>query len=253
MNRMRTLLPVASPSVDLHEFFADGWLGVGGLRVNFISSVDGAATANGLSEGLQTPGDNAVFAVLRDLADVVLVGSRTAAAEGYEPIDLPADRVARRQAFGLAAVPPTAVITRSLRLDPASPLLAGAPPDRRTIVVTCAGSDPDRRAELAKVADVLVCGEQDVDLAAAIRALNERGLTRILCEGGPTLFAELAAVDLVDEVCLTVSPMLLGPGSARIVAGSPWPDPPRRLGLRGLLEDDVALFLRMSRRDGPSR
>src|SRR2546423_4104777 len=68
---MRALLPEPRPDVDLHQHYARHWLDRGGVRANFISSVDGAVSVAGLSRGLQTPGDNWVFAVLRDLADVV--------------------------------------------------------------------------------------------------------------------------------------------------------------------------------------
>jgi len=119
---MRVLLPAGSApeasasdgSVDLHAHYAQGWLPQGGVRVNFVSSVDGAAEAAGLSRGLQTPGDNAVFAVLRDLADVILVGAATAAAERYRPSNPSVQRRAIRAGLWLAAAPACAVITSSL-------------------------------------------------------------------------------------------------------------------------------------------
>jgi riboflavin biosynthesis pyrimidine reductase len=94
------------------------------------------------------------------------------------------------------------------------------------------------------VADVVVCGDSDVDFAGAHAALVERGLTRILSEGGPTLFAEMARAGVVDELCLSVTPLLTGPGARRIVAGELWPGDPVALGLTGLLEEDGALFCR---------
>lgn len=248
---MRALLPELIDDVDVHQHYASGWLADGGVRVNFISSLDGAASAAGLSEGLQTAGDNEVFAALRDLADVVVAGARTALAEGYQPIELSAARVERRRALGLSADLPTAIMSRSLHLDPAAPLFTQARPQAPTIVITCSDSDPERRAELAAVADVVECGEHQVDLATALDALRARGLSRILCEGGPTLFAALADDNLVDDVCLTVSPILTGPGAPRIVAGPAWVTPPRRRELIGLLEEDSALFLRLGRQRRP--
>src|SRR4051794_27706325 len=106
---MQQLLPSASGAevelaeVDLHEHYAGaGWLDSGGVRVNFIASADGAASFAGLSRGLQTPGDNRVFAALRDLADVILVGAATATAEGYRPSAPGANRRAIRSGYGLA-------------------------------------------------------------------------------------------------------------------------------------------------------
>ena len=240
---MRALLPGPTEDVDLREFYARDWLDVGGVRMNFVASVDGAATAEGKSKGLQTPGDNRVFTALRDLADVVLAGAGTVRIEGYRPIPMSATRAERRARYGLPPVLPTAVISRSLRLDPDAPLFTAAPDGGRTIVITTAAADPGTRRALEQVADVAVCGQDDVDLAAARRALEERGHRRVLSEGGPTLFAEMAAAGVVDELCLSVTPMLAGPGARRIVAGELWQQP-RQLRLTGLLEEDGALFAR---------
>jgi riboflavin biosynthesis pyrimidine reductase len=244
---MRVLLPAppepADP-VDVHEFYADGWLADGGVRVNFVASADGAATEGGLSRGLQTPGDNRVFAALRDLADVVLAGAGTVRAEGYAAITVSDRRRTVRERYGLRPTLPTAVVSRSLLLDPGDELFTATPPGAPTIVLTCAGADPARRAELELVADVVVCGDENVDLAAGRTALRERGLTRVLCEGGPILFAQLADAGVVDELCLSITPMLTGPGARRIVAGVPWSGDPRPLRLAGLLEEDGALFCR---------
>lgn len=245
MGTMRALLPDAADDVDLHQHYARHWLEPGGIRANFISSVDGAVTIAGRSRGLQTPGDNRVFAVLRDLADAVVVGAGTARVEGYGVVDLSARRRAIRRQLGLDEALPTVVVSHSLQLDPGTSLFAGDGP--RTVVVTRAGADRTLHERLDAVADVLVCGDQVVDLAAACRALAERGLTRLLCEGGPTLFAGLAHAGLVDELCLTVAPLLAGPGAGRIVAGTSWPLSTagrNALRLEGLLEEDEALFCR---------
>jgi riboflavin biosynthesis pyrimidine reductase len=240
---MRALLPESCDDVDVHDFYADGWLDRGGVRVDFVASVDGAAQAAGRSAGLQTPGDNRVFAAQRDLADVVLVGAGTAMAEGYAPVVIGPRRLEVRRRYGLADVLPTAVLSRTLRLDPAAPLFAGAPATARTIVLTCAAAPPATRAALAEVADVVLCGEDAVDPGRARAALEERGLRRILCEGGPTVFGELAAAGVVDELCLSITPFLVGPGPTRIVAGAA-AAATSTLSLAGLLEEDGALFAR---------
>jgi len=241
MGTVRTLLPFRDDHlpVDVHEHYAAQWLEHGGLRANMVASADGAAAADGLSAGLQTPGDNRVFAALRDLADVVLVGWSTAAAEGYGPAH---PHVETRRRWGLAPHLPIAVISRSLRLDTGSRLFDGS----RPFVVTCATSDERRRAEVAEHAEVLVCGDDDIDYAAVRHALGTHGLTRVLCEGGPTILARTLASGELDELCLTVSPRALGPGGARIVTGEQWGDGTRELWLVSLLEEDGALFLRYS-------
>jgi riboflavin biosynthesis pyrimidine reductase len=242
---MRALLPHPVAEVDVHEHYARHWLDRGGVRANFVSSADGAVTVAGRSRGLQTPGDKRVFAALRDLADVVLVGAGTAREEGYVSLALSSRRRALRAGIGLAELLPVAVVSRSLRLDPVAHLLTGDHP--RTIVLTGATSDPDARARLDGIADVVVCGDDAVDLGAARSALAERGLTRILCEGGPTLFAAMARAGLVEELCLSLSPQLAGPGPGRIVSGPSWPlelAARHELALDGLLEEDGALFCR---------
>lgn len=241
---MRALLPLPTDDVDVHSHYAAGWTQPGGLRVDFVSSLDGAATVDGKSEGLQTRGDNAVFAALRDLADVVLVGGGTARAEGYAPVELPAERVARRREYGFAPVLPTAVISGHLNLDPDAALFTQAPPAARTVVITCAAADRETRSRLQAVADVAICGEDAVDLAAARAALEDRGLRRILCEGGPSLFADLARARVADELCLSLTPLLAGPGALRVVRGTEWAEPRRDLTLAGLLEEEGALFVR---------
>lgn len=247
MGTMRALFPYPEDDVDVHARYADGWLDGGGLRADFVSSVDGAVTVAGLSRGLQTRGDNQVFAALRDLADVVLVGGGTARAEGYAAAHPGGERLSQRRRFGLAPVLPTAVVSRSLRLDPAAPLFTDADSDARTIVITCEAGDAVVRAELERVADVIACGDQDVELGAAREALERRGLRRILCEGGPTLFADLCRAGVVDELCLSLTPFLAGPGPGRITAGAIWPVTEGelvRLRLAALLEEDGALFCR---------
>jgi riboflavin biosynthesis pyrimidine reductase len=263
---MRVLLPAgdASPDsapVDLHAHYAEGWLAEGGVRVNFISSVDGAATSAGRSRGLQTPGDNAVFAALRDLADVILVGAATAATEGYRPANPSASRRAVRDRFGLAEVPAIAVMSSSLELDLSAELFSAAvraptlvitgstgPMGVRTDIIDLAATDT--RLQLVQAPSMPDGG---VDFAASVQALRELGYRRILCEGGPRLFAAGVAAGAVDELCLTLSPMLAGPDGPRIVAGESWPaELAPRLRLAGLLAEDDALFCRYLLRAQPS-
>ena len=240
---MRALLPAPLDDVDVHAYYAAGWLDRGGLRMNFIASADGAVHVNGLSKGLQTPGDNAIFAALRDLADVVLIGAGTAVGEQYDALAFGARRRAIRREHGLRESLPTAVISRTLRLDPAAAMFTDPLPGAQAIVLTCASADAEQRRLLKQVAEVIDCGDETVDSVLARQALEERGLTRILCEGGPNAFADLARDAVVDELCLTISPMLAGPGAGRIIAGGDWPVP-HELKLVGLLEEDGALFCR---------
>lgn len=212
------------------------------LRVNFVTSLDGAVSLDGYSEGLSSPGDKRVFHLLRTLADAVLVAAGTVRHEGYGPLTLdPAQRDLRR-GLRLAPYPTMVVVSGSLDLDPAASVFAGAPV--RPVVVTHAAAPPPRPG-LAAVADVLTCGDTEVDLAAALAVLRRRGLGQVLCEGGPALLGALTAADLVDELCLTLAPLLAGPGAGRITAGPP--GPPRAMTLRHALSADGQLLLRYAR------
>ena len=213
------------------------------LRVNFVSSVDGAVEVGGRSAGLSSPPDQRILHLLRTQCDALLIGAGTLRVERYGPIELPdRDRVRRRE-HGLAEHPTLVVVSGSLALDPRQPAFVDAPV--RPIVLTHAAAPADRRAALAATTEVVVAGEQRVDLAGAVAALHDRGLRQILCEGGPHLFGGLVAADLVDEVCLTVSPVLAGAGPGRIIAGEP--SRLRRLALHDALTADGSLMLRYRR------
>lgn len=240
---MRRLLP--EPAGDLTD---DGLLAAYAppeevrrhVRANFVASADGAGALDGRSGGLSSPADRRVFHLLRDLADVILVGAGTARAEGYSHPAYGEDRRARRRALGLAELPTIAVVSGKLDLEPTSRLFAGGPV--RTLMITSAAAPPDRRAALEQVAETVVAGDDHVDLRAALDALEDRGLRRVLCEGGPTLLGALVATGLLDELCLTVAPLLAGPGAARIITGPAHEPRPLRLG--HVLTEDGALFLR---------
>jgi riboflavin biosynthesis pyrimidine reductase len=238
---MRRLLPDPGP-VDDDGLVAAYRLPPGrSLRVNFVASLDGAITIEGRSGGLGTPGDQRIFDLLRALADVVLVGHGTAAAEGYGPIT-PDTRVGRlRASLGRPATAPIAVVSRRASLDPAG-RLATSP----TILVTCEAADAARRAALADAGvTVLVCGDDDVDLPTALHALAGLGHEQVLCEGGPSLLHAALDAGVVDELDLSIAPALVGTGP-RLVGGA-LPEPARP-ELRQVLEQDGVLFVRYALR-----
>lgn len=212
-------------------------------RVNFVTSVDGAVTLDGFSEGLSGGPDKRVFGLLRMLCDGLVVGAGTLRHEGYRAVRLTEERRAWRREHGLVEYPTLVVVSGSLDLNPAQAAFADAPV--RPIVVTHGRAPADRREAISGVAEVLTAGDDAVDLAAALDRLRERGLAHLLSEGGPHLFGSLTAADLVDEVCLTVSPIVAGPGAGRITAGPA--SPPRGMALRHVLEAEGSLLLRYTR------
>ncbi len=209
------------------------------LRVNFAESLDGAVTLGGFSAGLSGPEDKRLFAILRMLCDALVVGAGTVRNEGYGALRPPPERREWRLANGFAEYPTLVVVSRTFALDPDQPAFADAPV--RPIVLTPVKVS-DHRIE--PVADV-VTYEGD-DLTDGIAKLRERGFNRILCEGGPNILGALTAADLVDELCLTLAPLLAGPGAGRITAGPPTPQP-RRLELRHVLSGDGQLMLRYTK------
>jgi riboflavin biosynthesis pyrimidine reductase len=223
---MRQLFPEVVDVVDPADVYADLPEATGrpGVRLNMISSVDGATTLDGVSGGLGGLGDKRVFAVLRSLADVVIVAAGTMRAEHYGP-----------------ATVPIAVVTRSAHLDWQSPFFAEA--KARPIVLTGDDAPEENLEHAAAVADVVLAGRGGVDLRRAVDALGERGFRHVLAEGGPTLNAELALAGVLDELCLTLSPKLAAGDAKRILAGPALPSPMELL-VRSVLEDEGYLFLR---------
>ena len=185
---------------------------------NFVAGIDGAIAVDGRAGGLSSPEDQVVFRLLRSLADVVLVGAGTFRAERYPPLRAsPAERAEREQR-GQSPAPALAVVSRSLQLDWDRPSFTEA--EERPLVLTCAEADADARRRADAVADVVVTGERQVDLPASLAALRDRGHEVVLCEGGPSLLSELLAHDLLDELCLTIAP-LVGGDPSRLVADEP--------------------------------
>ena len=243
---MRQLFPVPGDvhPVDAYARPEPAEPGRSRVRLNMIASVDGATSVDGRSGALGGPADKAMFATLRSLADAILVGAGTMRAEGYGPVRLSDAARGRRQARGLSPVPPIAVISRTCRLEWEAPFFTEA--EQRPLVVTVGSAAAADRRRAAEVADVIISGETDVDLARALSALVERGCTEIVSEGGPGIAAQLATVGLLDEVCLTVSPMLAAGQGGRILDG-PALSPLLPLELVHVLEADGYLFLRYRR------
>lgn len=182
-----------------------------------VASVDGSATRDGRSGPLGGPADLVALRRLRDACDVVLVGAGTIRDEGYDALPGSAERRAERVRRGLHPRPRVAIVTASGMLDPDLPVFgdAGHPP----LVLAADGADRAGLAALDGRAEVRRIGPAPLDGEALVACLVAEGLTRVTCEGGPHLAAALLAADRVDEVFLTLAPVLLGGGGPRIVGG----------------------------------
>ena len=188
------------------------------LFANMVTTIDGATAIDGRSSSIGDEQDGVVFRALRAAADVIVVAAATARAEGYKRPTLPPHLVSWRRSRGWDDVPRIAVVSMSLELD-LEPF-GGEPP----IVITGESSPSRLRDELSSRTEVVVRGDDRVELTSAVAALRDMGLGRVLSEGGPSLNGQLAAQDLVDEWCVTIAPIVVGGDSKRIVAG-PLVDP----------------------------
>lgn len=213
------------------------------LALNMIVSLDGATAVAGRSGGLGGPADRAVFSALRAVSDVILVGAGTLRTEDYGPPRTPPARRAERVARGQGEYPRLAVVSASVDLDPQRPVFADAP--EPPLLYTVADAPPDRVAAMGAVCEVVVVGAGRVDPRAVLADLDGRGVRTVLAEGGPKLNGDLVAAGLVDELDLTVAPLLVGGDSDRVAVG---PEvAPRGMALAHLWEADGFLFARYTR------
>lgn len=249
---VRQLLPAASDEVDLADAYRPPTIPPDRpfVRCNMISTLDGAVSLNGASGMLGGPPDRRVFQVLRSLADVILVGAGTVRAERYGPARLDDVLRAQREDRGQPAVPPIAVITGSVNIDWSGRFFVEA--EQRPIIFTTRSTVKSARAAGGHIADVIAAGEVRVEIPAVVDHLHRAGHRSILLEGGPGINAEVVAAGLLDELCLTLAPMLVAGAGPRVLAGSELV-PPLRLQIVHLLEEDGFCFyrLRVERESAP--
>jgi riboflavin biosynthesis pyrimidine reductase len=255
---VRQLLPVPHGDDANDEVSADAVYGDLALRresadtkpyliLNMVESLDGAITLDGLSGGLSSAADKAVFSYLRSLADIVLVGASTAREEGYNPPKLPPHRIAERIARGQQPLPQIALISASMKMDWSANLFsvdpARDPQPPRPIVICPEDTDPALLEPAYAAADIITAGQGRVDCSLALTKLHAAGARLVLCEGGPGINGQLLEAGLVDELCLTLSPALVG-GLGRRISGSDEPHEAISLELLTAAEAGGMLLLR---------
>ncbi|MBB3039983.1 pyrimidine reductase family protein [Hoyosella altamirensis] len=218
------------------------------LRVNFVSSIDGAVTSGGLSGALSSETDKHLFGLLRELADVVVVGAGTVRAENYGGVAISDDARQRRLEAGQSAVPQIAVVTASANLDPHSRLFTdtAVPPLIFTSEQAPQGAIAALRAAGAEVNKIRVGPTGTLDSHEILRILRSSNRGKVLCEGGPSLLGALLAADLVDDLCLSVTPVLTAGSSGRIATGE-LPQQRRMRLAHTLSGDDGTVFTRWVR------
>lgn len=246
---MRQILPTAVDDVDpLSLYLADPrpahtdrpW-----VMLNMVTTVDGATAFDGVSGGLGGEGDRIVFGAVRASCDWIVAAAGTVRAERYGLPRGTEEAAAARTAAGREALPRLAVVTGSLDLDPDLPLFRGGDDRPPPVVLTGHSAPPERIDELAEAAEVVVLDSPRPTPRLILDALAARGAEVVLVEGGPTFNGQLHDADVIDELCLTVSPQIVGGSSLRAVAGGA----PRLTEFRidRILEDEATLFLRYVR------
>lgn len=210
------------------------------VQSNMVQSLDGKiAGVDGLSGTISSPADKRVFAVLRSLADVVIVGASTIREEGYTRLPARQRFAEARQARGQEPAPVLAIITGSGNLDVEHLTSAGS---GRIIVFTTAEDDEVLQRLRSSLDEVIRVDTADPH--TVLKALAQRGFKRALCEGGPSLLGAWAAAEAIDEMCVTTSPLLVG-GDGPGILGHVELDGPAGLRLLSAVEGDSTLMLRL--------
>ena len=201
------------------------------VRAMMVTTLDGAAAGpDGLSGSISGAADQAVFAAVRRLADAILIGAATLRAERYTPMRAKEEDAEARREQGLAAAPRLVIVSGSLEMPWSEPVFSEStlPP----LILTGTNPDPAALARVPETCEVVTLAGDTVNVAAVLDAMEERGLRRIVCEGGPTLLHELVAAGLLDEADITVSPVFTGTNMS-----------PHTPGLREVAEFELAQVL----------
>ncbi|MGI8663807.1 MAG: pyrimidine reductase family protein [Acidimicrobiales bacterium] len=215
------------------------------VLANMVGGLDGSAAFGGRVGPLSEGADVELFRQLRAVADVVLVGASTFRGEGYGPVELPETRCASRVRAGRSAVPRLAIVSGSLDLDWTARAFSASRVESRPLVITAAAADAERLDTAEQHAEVVIAGADRVDLREALAKLAGGEDTVILCEGGPTLLGELVGLGLLDELCLTIAPIM--GGDELPIALAPRGTALARFTMRHVATDGRSLFLRYER------
>ena len=214
------------------------------VMINMIASADGAIEVGGTSEALGNPADKAVFSAVRACADWIVAAAGTVRAERYGLPRPGAESRRARRAAGRADRPRLAVVSASLNLDLDLPLFADQRPgEDPALILTGSAAPPEAIECLEPVSEVMKLRSRRPQPDEILAELHRRGAEVVLCEGGPSFNAQLADAAMIDELCLSVAPLVTGGDSPRIVHGSVR-TLPLNMSIDHLLESSSTLFIR---------
>lgn len=222
MTFTKQIFPETIENIDLNIAYAYPEENKAFLRTNMVSSIDGAISIDGHAHGLSNETDKKIYRAMRNLADVILVGARTMRIEKYKPAAIDEKNQALRILRGQMSIPPVALVSMSGLFDWDLPFFKDA---KVKPFIFTSDEGFNVASEGKDLAEIIKCGKDKVDLHKVIEELSSRGLNKILCEGGPTLNAHLLSAGLIDELCLTISPMIVQGNEARIFDGPKFDTP----------------------------
>lgn len=210
------------------------------VAANMVTSLDGRAAVEGGSTGLGGPADREFFLKLRTRFDAIMVGAGTLRAERYGRLVRDPQARALRERIGLPHDPLAVIVSGRLDLPWDAPLFTDG--GGRVLVFTREQPDPKPETATSLRIHSMPGG---IDLAGALRHLRrERGIRALLCEGGPHLLGQLVDADLLDELFLTVSPLVTGGDGPRVAEHN---DLTRRFQPHRILLGDGDLLVRYRR------
>ncbi len=215
------------------------------VRAMMVMSLDGAITgADGRSGSISSATDRAIMKLVRRFSDAVLIGASTMRAERYSPMKANDDDVAARRSLGLDDAPVIAIVSASLDLPWELPAFSDS--HRRPIVITSTACDEEAAERAEHHCELVRVPGLTENPGAIIDALEERGLHRIICEGGARLLGDLTRAGRLDEFDVAISPTFANNGQALLHARF---EVPKRLTLAHVFEDEGFLFTRYLRAD----
>ena len=245
---MRRLLPGPVADIDPMELYPvlrrPKPAGRPWLMINMIASADGAIAVDGTSGALGNAADEAVFSAVRACADWIVAAAGTVRAERYGLPRPGAESRRARRAARRADRPRLAVVSASLDLDLDLPLFAERRPDEDLpTILTGRDAAPQAVERLESVAEVVRLASARPQPAEILSELDRRGAEVVLSEGGPSFNAQLADAGVIDELCLSIAPLVAGGNSPRIMHGS-LRTVPLNMSIDHLLEASDTLFVR---------
>jgi 5-amino-6-(5-phosphoribosylamino)uracil reductase len=207
------------------------------VMLNFVISIDGATAVDGQSTKLGDEDDLAMFQALRTVPDVILVGAKTVIVEDYRPVSLDPERRKVRAQRGQSPAPKLAIVSGTMSLDVESRVFSDS--EYKPLIITGVFANPGRLALIGDAADVAIL--EELNPQTILGRLSDAGV--VLIEGGPSLAGQFIAAGLVDELNVTIAPVLVGGGSDRLL-GPMHVDPPAEMKLDRALQGDRMLILR---------